>query len=103
MRFAGGYAVPGATTAVMRDGVGPVDADVLVVMGGTNDVGTEVLAFTSFDELVDQARWCLDHLDDARQIGDRAAVRAHADHTFAQRATELLRVVGLDQRGTVDT
>jgi lysophospholipase L1-like esterase len=42
LRFAGGYAVPGATTAVMRDGVGPVDADVLVVMGGTNDVGTGV-------------------------------------------------------------
>jgi lysophospholipase L1-like esterase len=42
LRFAGGYAVPGATTAVMRDGAGPVDADVLVVMGGTNDVGTEV-------------------------------------------------------------
>ncbi|MGY1821284.1 SGNH/GDSL hydrolase family protein [Geodermatophilus sp. SYSU D00079] len=40
--FAGGYAVPGATTAVMRDGVGPVDADVVVVMGGTNDLREDV-------------------------------------------------------------
>ncbi|MBB3084786.1 SGNH/GDSL hydrolase family protein [Geodermatophilus sabuli] len=40
--FVGGYAVPGATTAVMRDGVSRVDADVLVVMGGTNDLGEDV-------------------------------------------------------------
>jgi lysophospholipase L1-like esterase len=39
LTFAGGYAVPGATTTVMRDGITPVDADVLVVMGGTNDLG----------------------------------------------------------------
>lgn len=38
VRFEGGWAVPGATTANMRDGVGTVpDAEVLVVMAGTND------------------------------------------------------------------
>ena len=42
LAFVGGYAVPGATTTVMRDGVRPVDADVVVVMGGTNDLGTDV-------------------------------------------------------------
>jgi hypothetical protein len=36
--FAGGWAVPGTTTEDMRAGVGPVDADVLVVMGGSNDL-----------------------------------------------------------------
>jgi acyl-CoA thioesterase I len=40
--FVGGWAAPGATTAAMVAGVGPVDADVLVVMGGTNDVATGV-------------------------------------------------------------
>jgi lysophospholipase L1-like esterase len=38
LEFRGGWAVPGARTADMRDGVAPVDADVLVVLGGTNDV-----------------------------------------------------------------
>lgn len=58
-------------------------------------VGEEVLSFTSFDELVDQARWCLARPADARRIGDRAAVRAHAEHTYGHRLQELLRVVGL--------
>ena len=62
-------------------------------------VGEEVLAFTSFDELVEQARWCIDHPDDARQVGDRAAARALAEHTFAHRLVELLEVVGLDGHG----
>jgi hypothetical protein len=34
----GGWAVYGATTEAMAGGVGPTSADVLVVMGGTNDV-----------------------------------------------------------------
>ncbi|MFW3172817.1 SGNH/GDSL hydrolase family protein [Geodermatophilus sp. CPCC 206100] len=38
LAFRGGWAVPGATTADMRAEVGPVDAEVLVVMGGTNDL-----------------------------------------------------------------
>lgn len=62
-------------------------------------VGEEVLAFTSFDELVDQARWAVDHPDEAREVGDRASVRAHGEHTFAHRLTELLRTVGLDEHG----
>ncbi|MBM7831644.1 lysophospholipase L1-like esterase [Agromyces cerinus] len=36
--FAGGWAEWAATTAMMADSVGPVDADVLVVLAGTNDV-----------------------------------------------------------------
>jgi spore maturation protein CgeB len=69
-------------------------------LGTQYQVGTEVLAFTSFDELVDQARWCLDHPDEARQVGDRAAVRAHAEHTFAHRVVDLLHIVALQHRGS---
>ncbi|MGI9822851.1 SGNH/GDSL hydrolase family protein [Agromyces sp. Marseille-Q5079] len=36
--FAGGWAEWGATTAMMADAVGPIQADVLVVLAGTNDV-----------------------------------------------------------------
>ena len=38
LTFLGGWAVPGATTAAMLEGVGPMGADVLVLMGGTNDL-----------------------------------------------------------------
>jgi lysophospholipase L1-like esterase len=38
LEFRGGWAVPGARTGDMRAGVGPVDADIVVLMGGTNDV-----------------------------------------------------------------
>jgi lysophospholipase L1-like esterase len=38
----GGWAVPGATTADMRDGVVPLHADAVVVMAGTNDVRSDV-------------------------------------------------------------
>ena len=40
--FAGGWARPGATTADMLAAVGPVDADVLVVLAGTNDPGARL-------------------------------------------------------------
>ncbi|MFF2389534.1 SGNH/GDSL hydrolase family protein [Agromyces sp. NPDC058104] len=38
LEFAGGWAEWGATTAFMADSVGAVDADVLVVLAGTNDL-----------------------------------------------------------------
>ncbi|MGY1684238.1 SGNH/GDSL hydrolase family protein [Geodermatophilus sp. SYSU D00867] len=38
LEFRGGWAVPGARTADMSAGVRPVQADVLVVLAGTNDV-----------------------------------------------------------------
>lgn len=38
--FAGGWAVWGATTSQMADGVATLDADVLVVLAGTNDTGS---------------------------------------------------------------
>jgi spore maturation protein CgeB len=47
--------------------------------------GDEVLTFTTFDELVDRARWALDNEQAARAIGDRASTRALSDHTYAQR------------------
>jgi hypothetical protein len=56
------------------------------------DVGTEVLAFDSFDEVVDQARWALAHLDEGHAMGDRASSRAHRDHCYEVRLRELLDI-----------
>jgi spore maturation protein CgeB len=60
---------------------------------GLFEVSTEVATFETFDELVDQARWLLDHPDMARAMGDRAATRAHAEHTYDHRLSRLLTIV----------
>jgi spore maturation protein CgeB len=54
------------------------------------EIGPEVATFDSFDDLVDRTRWMLDHPDDCRAMGDRAASRAHADHTYDKRLAKLL-------------
>ncbi|MGX5654763.1 SGNH/GDSL hydrolase family protein [Geodermatophilus nigrescens] len=42
VELVGGWAVPGAHTAEMAAGVQPLEADALVVLGGTNDVLADV-------------------------------------------------------------
>ncbi|WP_369132742.1 SGNH/GDSL hydrolase family protein [Modestobacter sp. I12A-02662] len=42
LEFRGGWAVPGATTEQMRAGAAGLAADVLVLLGGTNDLATGV-------------------------------------------------------------
>jgi lysophospholipase L1-like esterase len=42
LEFRGGWAVPGATTEQMRAGAAGLTADVLVLLGGTNDLATGV-------------------------------------------------------------
>ena len=54
------------------------------------DVDCEIATFDSFDMLVERARWMLDHPGAARAMGDRAAIRAHADHAYDSRLGELL-------------
>jgi spore maturation protein CgeB len=54
------------------------------------EVGPEVASYDSFDVLVDRARWMLDHPDAARAMGERAAARAHAHHTYEPRLQRLL-------------
>jgi spore maturation protein CgeB len=64
--------------------------DVRPDLDGMFDIGREVASFDSFDDLVDRARWMLDHPDDVRAMGDRAAARSHADHTYDNRLGTLL-------------
>jgi spore maturation protein CgeB len=54
------------------------------------DVGTEVLTYRDFDELVDQATCLLNHSALRTQLGDAAAQRAHRDHTHDLRIATIL-------------
>lgn len=54
------------------------------------EVGTEVLAFRSYEELVVSLRSLLDDHRHGRRLGAAASQRAHAEHTYAQRLEVLL-------------
>jgi spore maturation protein CgeB len=56
----------------------------------------EVLTFATFDELMDHIHAVLKDPDRATRIGDAAARKAHAAHTYQHRLTELLRTLGLN-------
>lgn len=56
--------------------------------------GSEVLPFTTFDELVDQARTLLADPEASNAIGDAAARRAHLDHTYELRLARIFDVLG---------
>jgi spore maturation protein CgeB len=53
-------------------------------------VDDEVLIFRDFDELVGQATRLLQDSDLSAKLGDAAAVRAHASHTYQQRLPVIL-------------
>ena len=53
-------------------------------------VGDEVLIFHDFDSLVDQATRLLEDTGLTSRLGDAAARRAHRDHTYDLRISEIL-------------
>ena len=57
------------------------------------DVGTEVLTFHDFDELVDQATRLLTEQGLTARLGDAAARRAHRDHTYDLRVAQILETL----------
>ena len=54
------------------------------------DIGSEVLAFHDFDELVDQATRLLSEAGLTTRLGNAAARRAHRDHTYDLRVAAIL-------------
>ena len=54
------------------------------------DVGAEVLAFSDFDELVNQATRLLSEAGLTARLGDAAARRAHQDHSYDARVATIL-------------
>ena len=57
------------------------------------DIGTEILAFHDFDELLDQATRLLAETGLTRKLGDAATLRAHRDHSYERRLTSILEVL----------
>lgn len=57
------------------------------------DIGTEVLAFGDFDELVSQARRLLSEDGLGAKLGDAAALRAHECHSYGKRLAIILDVL----------
>jgi spore maturation protein CgeB len=55
--------------------------------------GTEVLVFSSYQELRSQCELLLSNPDEGRAIGDAAHRRAHRDHTYEQRLAAILNSV----------
>jgi spore maturation protein CgeB len=53
-------------------------------------IGQEVLAYRDFDELVEQATRLLTEPGLGPKLGDAAAARAHADHTYDKRLAVIL-------------
>jgi spore maturation protein CgeB len=69
---------------------GAVLTDCRPGLGDLFEIGKEVQTFDCFDSLVDRVRWMLHHPGDARRMGDLAAARAHAEHTYDLRLEQLL-------------
>jgi lysophospholipase L1-like esterase len=93
VRWAGGWAQPGATTAAMLAGVEPVpDADVLVIIAGTNDSGQGV----TFDITADNLRQIVDVVDAPRVILSSIPPREPAPE-LADDLNELLRPLAAEQ------
>ncbi len=55
----------------------------------------EVVTFTSRSELVEKIRYYLNHETERKAIGRAASRRAHAEHTYEKRLTEMLRIAKL--------
>lgn len=60
---------------------------------GLFELGTEVLTYSDFDELIDRAHELLADSSYAGRLGDAAAARAHRDHTYDMRVATLLEKV----------
>jgi spore maturation protein CgeB len=54
------------------------------------DIGSEILAFNDFHELVHQATRLLNETGLTEQLGDAASRRAHSDHVYEKRIAAIL-------------
>lgn len=57
--------------------------------------GEEIETFASTDELVDKIRHFLKHPDQARAIARRGRTRAHHEHTYEHRLSDIFRHAGV--------
>jgi len=63
-------------------------------LGTLFDIGSEVLTFATYEELVKQCRRLWEDPDLTRRVGDAASERAHAEHTYRHRLRSILEDLG---------
>jgi spore maturation protein CgeB len=54
------------------------------------DVGTDLLTYTSFGELKERATYLLEDRSAGQELARSAGSRAHRDHTYERRLTQIL-------------
>jgi spore maturation protein CgeB len=59
------------------------------------EIGAEIAAYSSPDELVEQVRYWLAHPDERAAVADAGYRRVRAEHTYDHRFAEILRRMGL--------
>lgn len=57
------------------------------------DVGSEILVYNDFEELVSHTKTLLADRDLAQKLGDAASRRAHREHTYEARMAEILSIL----------
>jgi Uncharacterized protein conserved in bacteria len=62
------------------------------------DIGKEIDTYRTTEELVDKARFYLEHADAAERLRERGFARARRDHTWVRRFAELFSKIGLSSR-----
>ncbi|MGA7838411.1 MAG: glycosyltransferase [Ignavibacteriaceae bacterium] len=55
--------------------------------------GSEIISYKSTEECVEKAGWLLNHREESLQIGKRAQKKTLTQHTYEQRAPELLSII----------
>jgi spore maturation protein CgeB len=58
----------------------------------------EIDTYRTTEELVDKARFYLEHADAAERLRERGFARARRDHTWVRRFAELFSKIGLSSR-----
>ncbi len=64
-------------------------------MGDYYNLGSEVLTYGSFDDLISKIRWALDHPADAEAVREAGYRRVLRDHTYERRFAEIFRQAGV--------
>jgi spore maturation protein CgeB len=60
------------------------------------DIGTEIAAYSTREELVEQVRHWLAHPDERAAVAEAGYRRVMAEHTYDHRFAEIFRRMGLD-------
>jgi spore maturation protein CgeB len=58
------------------------------------DIGSEIVVYSSEDELIDAVKYYLNNDEEREKIGLRAQSKAYREHTYEERVKNLLGAIG---------